>query len=273
MQEDVMAATLELDTDRMLAEKDGAIGWITFNNPAKHNATSVDMWAAIPAILDDYENDPAVRVIVLKGAGEKAFVAGADISEFDKVRSNADQVARYETLADGATERLAKASKPTIAMIRGYCIGGGLGIALACDLRIASNNSKFAVPAAKLGLGYRAAGIKKLVNVVGPSFAKEIFYTARQFTAQEAIAMGLINRAVAESELAAYVADYCTTIAQNAPLTILAVKRTVEELTRLAGAPDLERCEKLVMDCFGSEDYIEGRRAFMEKRKPAFHGR
>jgi len=269
----MMAQALKLETDRMLAEKDGPVGWITFNNPAKHNATSLDMWAAIPTILDDYENDPAIRVIVLKGAGEKAFVAGADISEFEKVRNSKEQVARYEELADGATERLAKASKPTIAKIRGYCIGGGLGIALACDLRIASDNSKFAVPAAKLGLGYRAAGIKKLVNVVGPSFAKEIFYTARQFTATEALAMGLINRAVPLPEHDAYVQDYCGTIAQNAPLTILAVKRTVEELSRLSGAPDLDRCEKLVMECFGSADYIEGRRAFMEKRKPAFQGR
>jgi len=268
-----MVKALKLDTDRMIAEKDGAIGWITFNNPAKHNATSLDMWQAIPTILDDYEDDPAIRVIVLKGAGEKAFVAGADISEFEKVRNSADQVARYEQLADGATERLAKAAKPTIAMIRGYCIGGGLGIALACDLRIATDSSRFAVPAAKLGLGYRAAGIKKLVNVVGPSFAKEIFYTARQFTAAEALAMGLINRALPQAEHEAYVRGYCDTIAQNAPLTILAVKRTVEELTRLSGEPDLARCEKLVMDCFGSADYIEGRRAFMEKRKPAFQGR
>jgi len=268
-----MAELLTLDTDKMIAEKDGPIGWMTFNNPARHNATSVGMWEAIPQIVDAYERDPAIRVIVLKGAGEKAFVAGADISEFETARSNADQVARYEQLADGATERLAKAAKPTIAMVRGYCIGGGLGIALACDLRIASDNSKFAVPAAKLGLGYRAAGIKKLVNVVGASFAKEIFYTARQFTATEAIAMGLINRAVPEAELESYVRDTCATIAQNAPLTILAVKRTVEELSKLSGEPDLARCEKLVMDCFGSQDYVEGRRAFMEKRKPAFRGR
>jgi enoyl-CoA hydratase len=268
-----MVKALKLDTDRMIAEKDGAIGWITFNNPAKHNATSLDMWEAIPTILDDYENDPAIRVIVLKGAGEKAFVAGADISEFEKVRNSADQVARYEVIADGASERLAKAAKPTIAMIRGYCIGGGLGIALACDLRIATDDSKFAVPAAKLGLGYRAAGIKKLVNVVGPSFAKEIFYTARQFTAAEALAMGLINRALPRAEHEAYVRGYCDTIAVNAPLTILAVKRTVEELTRLDGEPDLARCERLVMNCFASEDYKEGRTAFMEKRKPAFQGR
>jgi enoyl-CoA hydratase/carnithine racemase len=260
-------------TSNMIAEKDGPVGRIVFNKPAKHNATSSDMWEAIPVILDDFEKDPAIRVVVVTGAGDKAFVSGADISEFEKARSTPEQVARYDKIGEIANARLTKCSKPTIARIRGYCVGGGLAVALTCDIRIASDNSKFGVPAAKLGLGYRAAGIKVLMDLVGPSNAKEIFFTGRLFSAQEALGMGLINRVVPEAELDSYVDNYCSLIGQNAPLTMHAAKRTVEELSRLDGKPDLERSARLVKECFESEDYIEGRRAFMEKRKPVFRGR
>ncbi len=267
------AAAAPAITDKMIAEKEDGIGWMIFNNPARHNAVGIEMWEAIPQILDDFEADPAVRVIVLKGAGTKAFVSGADISQFEKQRSNPELVKRYEDIADHAGYRLAASPKPTIAMIRGYCIGGGMGIALGCDLRIASDRARFGVPAAKLGLGYRQSGIKKLMEIVGPSFAKEIFYTARQFTAEEALAMGLINRAVPDAALDAYLRDYCATIAGNAPLTIHSVKKIIEELNKPRGDIDKERCEALVMECFDSEDYVEGRRAFMEKRKPDFKGK
>jgi enoyl-CoA hydratase len=260
-------------TPNMIAEKDGPIGRLVFNKPAKHNATSSDMWEAIPVILDDFEKDPAIRVVVVTGAGDKAFVSGADISEFEKARSTPEQVARYDKIGEIANQRMTKCSKPTIARIRGYCVGGGLAVALTCDLRIASDNSKFAVPAAKLGLGYRAAGIKTLMNVVGPAYTKEIFYTGRLFDAAEAWQMGLLNRVVPDTELDSYIGNYCTMIGQNAPLTMHAAKRTVEELTRLDGKPDLARSADLVQQCFASEDYIEGRRAFMEKRKPVFKGR
>lgn len=260
-------------TPNMIAEKDGPIGRLIFNKPAKHNATSSDMWEAIPVILDDFEKDPAIRVVVVTGAGDKAFVSGADISEFEKARSTPEQVARYDKIGEVANQRMTKCSKPTIARIRGYCVGGGLAVALTCDLRIASDKSKFAVPAAKLGLGYRAAGIKTLMNVVGPAYAKEIFYTGRLFDAAEAWQMGLLNRVVPDAELDSYIDNYCTMIGQNAPLTMHAAKRTVEELTRLDGKPDLARSADLVQQCFASEDYIEGRRAFMEKRKPIFKGR
>jgi enoyl-CoA hydratase/carnithine racemase len=260
-------------TERMIGEKEGPIGWITFNNPERHNAVSVDMWEAIPVLLDQLDADPDVRVIALKGAGTKAFVAGADISQFEQQRSSPEAVQRYEEIVGAASRRLAVERKPTIAMIRGYCIGGGVAIALCCDLRIASENSRFAVPAAKLGLGYRHAGIQTLVNLVGPSYAKEIFFTARQFTAQEALGMGLINRVVTVDELEAYVREYCDTIAGNAPLTVGSVKRMVAEVTKPTGNLDEELCRRLVQECFDSEDYIEGRRAFMEKRKPVFRGR
>jgi enoyl-CoA hydratase/carnithine racemase len=257
----------------MIAEKSGPVGRIVFNKPAKHNATSSDMWEAIPVILDDFEKDPAIRVVVVTGAGDKAFVSGADISEFEKARSTPEQVARYDKIGEIANARLTKCSKPTIARIRGYCIGGGLAVALTCDIRIASEGARFGVPAAKLGLGYRAAGIKVLMDLVGPSNAKEIFFTGRLFSASEALGMGLVNRVVPDAELDSYVDNYCGLIGQNAPLTMHAAKRTVEELSRLDGKPDLDRSARLVKECFESQDYIEGRRAFMEKRKPVFKGR
>lgn len=260
-------------TPNMIAEKNGPVGRIVFNKPAKHNATSSDMWEAIPVILDDFENDPAIRVVVVTGAGDKAFVSGADISEFETARNTPEQVKRYDEIGELANTRLTKCSKPTIARIRGYCVGGGLAVSLTCDLRIASENSKFAVPAAKLGLGYRAAGIKTLMNVVGPAYAKEIFYTGRMFDAQEAMHMGLLNRVVPDAELDSYIDNYCKLIGQNAPLTMHAAKRTIEELTRLDGKPDFGRTSALVKECFESSDYTEGRRAFMEKRKPVFKGR
>jgi enoyl-CoA hydratase/carnithine racemase len=260
-------------TPNMIAKKDGPVGRLIFNKPQKHNATSTDMWEAIPVILDEFEKDPAIRVVVVTGAGDKAFVSGADISEFEKARNTPEQVAYYDKIGELANRRLNRCSKPTIARIRGYCIGGGLAVALLCDIRIASENSKFGVPAARLGLGYRASGLKILTDLVGPSHAKEIFFTARHFSAQEAFGMGLITRMVPDAELDPYVDNYCKLIGENAPLTMHAAKRTVEELTQLDGEPDFERLSGLVKQCFDSEDYIEGRRAFMEKRKPVFKGR
>jgi enoyl-CoA hydratase len=260
-------------TPNMIAEKVGPVGRLVFNKPQKHNATSTDMWEAIPVILDEFEKDPAIRVVVVTGAGDKAFVSGADISEFEKARNTPEQVAYYDKIGELANMRLNKCSKPTIARIRGYCIGGGLAVALLCDIRIASDVSKFGVPAARLGLGYRASGLKILTDLVGPSHAKEIFFTARHFSAQEAFGMGLMTRVVPDADLDSYVDDYCKRIGENAPLTMHAAKRTIEELTRLDGKPDFDRLSGLVKQCFDSEDYKEGRTAFMEKRKPVFKGR
>jgi len=263
---------MKLSTEKMRAEKDGAIGWMIFNNPARHNALSLDMWAAIPEILDVFEADDDIRVIVLKGAGEKSFISGADISEFEKSRASEEAINRYDEIAEGATRRLKGASKPTIAMIRGYCIGGGLAVAISCDLRIASQDSRFAVPAAKLGVAYRVGSLQSLMELVGPAFTKEIVLTARQFDTAEAQQMGLINRILPTAELESGLRELCERIAGNAPLTLRNSKRMVAELLT-PGGPNLTVCEELVKECFASADYIEGRRAFMEKRKPRFEGR
>jgi enoyl-CoA hydratase/carnithine racemase len=260
-------------TDKMLSRKDGSVGYLIFNNPERHNAVSLEMWAATADILEVFRNDDEVRVVVVTGAGGKAFVSGADISKFESERSSMEAVKHYNATVAKANQTVYEFPKPTIAMIDGYCIGGGLGLALCCDLRIASEKSKFGVPAAKLGLGYSYPGLKRLVDAVGPAFAKEIFFTARQFDAAEAREMGLINRVVPGAELAAYVKNYADTIAANAPLTINSVKYIVGEVVKDESQRDLAHAAELVERCFNSRDYVEGRTAFMEKRKPAFTGK
>jgi enoyl-CoA hydratase len=266
------AQTIPLKTERMIGRIEGPIGWVIFNNPARRNAVSLDMWEGMATLLDRFEQDRSVRVVVLRGAGDKAFVSGADISQFEQQRSSPETVAAYDRTSGIAGERLAHCGKPTIAMIHGYCIGGGLGIAIGCDLRIADDTSKFGIPAARLGLGYGAGGVKKLMDLVGPAYTKDIFFTARHFTAAEALTMGLVNWVVPEAELEARVREYCATIADNAPLTIHALKRTVGELAKSSPGTDYELCDRLVAECFASADYVEGRRAFMEKRRPNFTG-
>jgi enoyl-CoA hydratase/carnithine racemase len=259
-------------TDKMLSRKEGKVGYVTFNNPERHNAVSLEMWEAAEGFLDEFKNDKNIRVVVVTGAGGKAFISGADISKFEKERSTQEGVDRYNAAVERANNAFYTFPKPTIAMIRGYCLGGGLGLALCCDLRICTEGSKFAVPAAKLSIGYRYDGMKKLVDLVGPSFAKEIFYTARQFTAAEAQTMGLVNRVLPDAELEAYVKDYADTIASNAPLTIDAVKYIVDQVLTDESRRDLKKADAMVQACFTSADYTEGRKAFMEKRKPVFTG-
>ena len=260
------------ETDKMLSRKEGRVGYVIFNNPERHNAVSLDMWEATERMLETFRNDDEVRVVVLTGAGGKAFVSGADISKFGEERSNKAAIDRYNVTVDRTSAAIHEFPKPTIAMIRGYCVGGGVGLALCCDMRICSDNSRFAVPAAKLGLGYGFTGIKRLVDVVGPSFAKEIFFTARQFDATEAREMGLVNRVRPDAEVEAYVQSYADMIAGNAPLTVDSVKFIVGNTVKDETKRDLAKCENLVSACFASKDYIEGRNAFMEKRKPAFTG-
>src|SRR6516162_2013083 len=261
-----------VQTDKMLSRKEGHVGYVIFNNPERRNAVSLEMWEATAGILADFGNDNDIRVVVLMGAGDKAFVSGADISKFENERANEEAIARYNKTVERANAAIYDYPKPTIAMIRGYCIGGGLGLSLCCDLRICSDNSRFAVPAAKLGLGYAYSGMKKLVDVVGPSFAKEIFYTARQFDAEEARLMGLVNRVVPKEDLEIFVKNYANTISANAPLTVHAVKYTINEAVKDESVRNIKRSAELVERCFASNDYAEGRKAFMEKRKPMFTG-
>ena len=261
-----------MTTDKIISRRNGPVAHLVFNNPAKHNAMSVEMWKSVERHLNDFIADRTTRVIVLSGEGGKAFVSGADISEFDSARASLETIEHYDALTTRVYDLLYSAAKPTVAMIQGYCIGGGVALAACCDIRICTDDSRFAIPAAKLGLGYGYTGLRRLVDLVGPAFTKELFFTARQFTALEANAMGLINRVVSVDELLPYVTEYVSAIAGNAPLTVTSVKQIIGEITKDTIERDIEACESLVKACFDSEDYIEGRRAFKQKRKPAFNG-
>ncbi len=260
-------------TDKVIVRRDGNVGYVIFNNPERRNAMSLEMWEACTAAMLDYAQDSNIRVVVLTGAGDKAFVAGADISKFGDERASEEGVKKYNEAVEAAYASVHEFPKPTIAQIRGFCVGGGMGLASCCDLRIASEDARFAVPAAKLGLGYGYPGVKRLMDIVGPSFTKEIFFTARQFDAMEAVEMGLVNRLVENHELESYVKEYAATIAGNAPLTVDSIKFIVGEAVKDELMRDMKRCEDLVNACFKSADYEEGRTAFMEKRKPVFKGR
>lgn len=266
-------ALLQLNTEKMLAEIDDGIGWITFNNPARRNAISLEMWEGLGASLEAFQDSDDVRVVVMRGAGDKAFVSGADISEFDSKRGNAEQKKAYGEVAAHANRWLARIDKPLVAMIQGFCIGGGLATALAADVRFATPDSTFGIPAAKLGLGYEYPGLKSLCNLVGPSRAKDIMFSARFMSADEALQMGLINFLVANDDLESRVRDYASTIAGNAPMTVRAAKAAINEAMKDSERRDLDTIESMVNACFDSEDYKEGRRAFMEKRKPQFQDR
>jgi enoyl-CoA hydratase len=257
--------------DKILSTTDRPIGTLTFNNPERHNAMSLDMWRGASMAIEQFEQDPLVRVIVLTGAGGKAFVSGADISKFESERNTLEAVSEYNLAVDRFSNGLSECSKPTIAMIRGFCLGGGIGIAVCCDLRVANDAARFAVPAAKLGLGYGYTNIRRIVELVGPQFATEMLLTAGQFDAADAARTGLVNHIVPDAEIETYVHNLAETIAGNAPLTIRAVKRIVRELRRGPEA-NVAACDALVKQCFESADYREGRRAFMEKRKPVFRG-
>jgi enoyl-CoA hydratase/carnithine racemase len=260
------------ESPELRLQRDGNIGFVIASNPTRMNAFTAAMWRALPEVLAAAEADAAIRVIVLRGAGTRAFSAGADISEFDSARSG-EATATYDALNDAAFRALSGCTKPTIAMIHGFCLGGGLAIALCADMRLADDVAEFAIPAAKLGLGYNARWVRPLLAAVPPARAKEMLFTGRRFKAAEAQAMGLVNSVVPSAELEVRTRALAGEIAANAPLTVRAAKRTIDELVRNPQTPDLAALDAAVAACFSSEDYAEGRLAFKEKRKPRFQGR
>jgi enoyl-CoA hydratase/carnithine racemase len=259
-------------SEKMISRTEDGVGWMIFNNPERHNAISLEMWEAALEIMAAYAADDSVRVMVVTGAGGKAFASGADISKFKDERQEAAALAHYQATTQRAYEALQGMPIPTLAMIRGYCIGGGTAAAVCCDLRICTENAKFGIPAARLGLGYGLNRAQPLVDLVGPAYAKEMFFTGRQFDAREAEKMGLVNRVVADDRLEATVEEMARTIAGNAPLTVRCAKLVVGETLKDTRERDVAATERAVAACFASRDYREGQAAFMEKRKPKFIG-
>jgi len=257
----------------LLAEKRGAVGWIVFNQPAKLNAINDAMWRGIPEAMQRFDHDSEVRCVAFRGTGTQAFAAGADISEFEKNRSERGAVAQYDDLLDRVLHSIQGSPKPTVAMIHGFCLGGGVEIALACDLRYCGASAKFGIPAAKLGLAYNVEGHKRLMETVGHARAREIMLLGRRYNADEAFAMGLVQRVLPDAELERYVDEVIQTLCQNAPLSIANSKTILEEFVKSSGSPDAERMRAAIERCAKSTDYAEGRRAFMEKRKPRFTGK
>jgi enoyl-CoA hydratase/carnithine racemase len=266
-------ATAVKENSKILAKKNGGIGHLVFNNPERRNAFSLEMSIAAAEVMEDFLGDPAIRVIVLSGAGDKAFVSGADISKFEESRATKEQVENYNKTGERFREILKDSAKPTIAMIRGYCLGGGMAIALNCDIRICTEDASFGIPAAKLGIGYPSERLGQLVELCGPSAAKDLLFTGRRAKADEALRLGIVNYVVSAGELESFVESYAQTLANNAPLSMLASKRGIDEYVKDSDKRDNALIRKVVDDCFASQDYIEGRRAFMEKRKPNFTGK
>jgi enoyl-CoA hydratase len=267
-----MAARSENSSGQIHIEIENGIGRFVLDNPHKLNAMSISMWRTLTAALDGLERDPTLRCIVLTGKGDKAFCVGADIAEMESNALGADAAQEYDRIAKDALHRLQAFSKPAIAMISGYCLGAGVGLAVACDLRVASEGSRFGVPAAKLGIGYYYAGVKRLTDLVGPSKAKQMIFTADRFDAEDMLRAGLIDALLPVRDLAAHVDSLAARIAGNAPLTIAAAKLAIETACGAPTERDLEACAAHEHACMNSQDYAEGRRAFLEKRAPLFKG-
>ncbi len=262
-----------MQEQKLYGRREGQVGHVVFNNPAKLNAVSLDMWDGLLDIMKDYESDPDIRCVVVSGAGGKAFVSGADISKFESERANAEAQVRYDAISKRGYEAIYDCSKPTIAKIAGYCIGGGMNLAACCDMRFCNEDARFGVPAAKLGLGYGFLRIERLSRIVGLPRAMEFLFTAKQYSSKEAYEMGLVNAVASDAELDALVAKTTDAIAQNAPLTIALAKASAREIAKPESQQAHKKLERMAEACFDSDDFKEGRRAFMEKRKPMFKGR
>ena len=253
-------------------EKHGAVGWIVFDQPARRNAINGAMWRGIVRAMARFDADAEVRCVAFRGAGNKAFSAGADISEFESTRAGRASVDEYDSLLDQVLHAIQGSPKPSVAMIFGHCLGGGVEIALACDLRYCAASAQFGIPAAKLGLAYNVEGHKRLLETVGHARAREIMFLGRRYKADEALAMGLVHRVLPDNDLETYVGAVLLDLSENAPLSIANSKTIIEEYVKSAGLPDAARMRSAIERCAHSADYAEGRRAFMEKRKPRFRG-
>ena len=258
---------------KILQSVSDGVGVITFNNPQKRNAMSLDMWEGLGSALVELRDDPEVRVVIMVGAGDKAFVSGADISQFEKTRHNAQASEDYSKRSEAQRALLANYPKPTIACIRGFCLGGGMQVAMLADIRFAADNSQFGIPAAKLGIAYGYDGLKHLVSLVGPSWARLIMYTGMKIDSAEALRIGLVDRVLPGAELWDATMEIARTISGNAPLAIKAAKITIAQVLKDPDKRDMDAIRNIGTACMDSEDFREGRRAFMEKRKPQFQGR
>jgi enoyl-CoA hydratase/carnithine racemase len=258
---------------KILQSVTDGVGTITFNNPAKRNAMSLDMWEGLGSALTEFRDDPDVRIVIMVGAGDKAFVSGADISQFEKTRHNAAASEEYSRRSEAQRALLANYPKPTIACIRGFCLGGGMQVAMLADIRLASDNSQFGIPAAKLGIAYGYDGLKHLVSLVGPSWARLIMYTGMKIDSAEALRIGLVDRVLPDAGLWDATMEIARTISGNAPLAIKAAKITIAQVLKDESRRDMDAIKRIGTDCMDSEDFREGRTAFMEKRKPQFKGK
>jgi len=264
---------MELAEGKLLAVADDGVGLITFNQPEKHNAISVEMWAGLEKALGAWESDDEVRVVVLTGAGDKAFISGADISQFERLRGDAEAQQEYDRLTSGGRDSLATFPKPIIARIRGFCLGGGIAVAMHADLRIAAEDSQFGIPAARLGIAYGFQNIQMLVSLIGQAQARMMLYSGNRINAAEAMRIGLVNHVVPSETLSEVVGDLARTIAGNAPLSVRASKLIIDQVMRDPGDRDMEAVTRASVECLNSDDYREGRTAFLQKRAPIFKGR
>ena len=261
-------------SDLLLFHKEPPLAWITFNRPERRNAVSLEMWKALPDLVARVASDQNLRVLLIRGAGEEAFISGADISQFGTVRADASATQTYDRATGTALAALAGLEKPVVAMIHGICFGGGCSVAVMCDLRLCAEDARFCIPAARLGIAYPVErGVERLVHIVGAANATEILVTARVYNANEALHMGLVNRVLPKTELESHTRDYALKIADNAPLSVAAHKFFIRESTRAANSRDTEKIREWSARCFNSADYKEGVSAFMEKRRPQFQGK